>query len=607
MAGKIKKESCKLRKRQFLAAVAFSAVFLAGFFFVNVQEARANVFMDFLKFVTSPVTDTIESGFKYLIYGVFRLFAWFLGVAGTLFDWVIEPKNVYLVLDNPAIYESWKLVRDFMNLAFILTLLFSAFCTIFQVEKYHLKKILLTVFIMALLVNFSYPISRFIIDVSNVMFYFIINSMLPDKAGNGILANFADYSAITEILNPKSAGLSIGDSEVTYLLAICAFTFILMLTFMVLAVMFVIRLTVLGILIILSPAGFVGAIFPSTKHYADDWWSNLFKYSFFAPIMAFIMATSLNVMKHMNEKSAMQTFLEAAGQNAPGATDANFFGSMAFFAIPIIILWVGLSVAQKLSIAGAGAVVGRAKKVASWAGKAPFRRVWWGAKKVANATGIPGGIKLKVDNVLSKMASRQAEKEAIIAGKGPFAVPGAVIRNAESRAAEYEKSHESDASLKARAQKGDAGAALVLVKRGKMDDSTYGDFTSNNKEASVREYVAKKLKKNRVDILIAHKQKDANEKSKATAALIASGISSSSITPGMINSYIEREELGNLSPEEIKTQYWNTILSGASPQTKKNIRKMFAGLTDDALKEIGKAMSKNNRSSIDALRSGGIF
>lgn len=347
-----------------------------------------------LKMAAEPIGNLFYTAFKFLLYYVFVFVSWLLGVAGVLFGWVIDPKNVYVVLhNNAAIYESWKFVRDFFNLAFILVLLYSAFCTIFQIEKYHIKKIILMVILMALLVNFSFPVSRFIIDTSNVLFYYFMNGMFPNPQGDGVFAQIAAYSSIVDIIAPKSVESS--TTTVPYLLSIIVFTFILMLTLLVIAVMFVIRLVVLAILIIFSPIGFVAAIFPSTKHYADEWWSSLFKYSFFAPIMGFMIYVAIKMLEEMNKSNIGGTFLKVAGNNVGAQTiDPSFVASMAYFSIPIVILWLGLITAQKMSIAGAGAVTGAATKAAKWAGKLP----WRGAKAGFRATGVPGGVKQGFDH-----------------------------------------------------------------------------------------------------------------------------------------------------------------------------------------------------------------
>src|SRR3990167_7929341 len=119
--------------------------------------------------------------FNLLLYGVSLLIWLLLFLAGILFDWAVNPENFALVVNSKSVLVGWTIVRDALNLAFILVLLFSAFATIFQVEKFHLKKILLTLVLMALLVNFSYPISRFIIDAGNVPMYYLISTAFPNS------------------------------------------------------------------------------------------------------------------------------------------------------------------------------------------------------------------------------------------------------------------------------------------------------------------------------------------------------------------------------------------------------------------------------------------
>ncbi|MDP1619484.1 MAG: hypothetical protein Q8M12_00635, partial [bacterium] len=106
---------------------------------------------------------------------VLHVAGWVLNIAVILFAWIIDAEKLRAILVHPAIFKSWSLVRDFLNIGFILVLLFSAFSTIFQVDKYSYKKILLWLVIMALLVNFSYPITRFIIDVSNTLMYTLLS------------------------------------------------------------------------------------------------------------------------------------------------------------------------------------------------------------------------------------------------------------------------------------------------------------------------------------------------------------------------------------------------------------------------------------------------
>lgn len=80
--------------------------------------------------------------------------------------------------------------------------------------------------------------------------------------------------------------------------------------------------------------------------------------------------------------------LTAAGTQTTSVDMANFIAQAAFFTIPVIILWIGMGIAQTLSIAGAGTVTGKGRQFAKWAG-----RNWGGGRQIWNSSGIPGGVK----------------------------------------------------------------------------------------------------------------------------------------------------------------------------------------------------------------------
>lgn len=304
-----------------------------------------------------------------LIYGVFLLLANVLKVAGQLFDYAIDPQSFVAVLKADAIYNGWKMVRDLFNIAFILVLLFSAFSTIFQVESFHIGKIWLRLVIIALLVNFSYPIALFIIDTSNVLMYYLLNAALPD--GGSTSALFGKWSGITDAMIPRvgGAGSDINmnaDNLTMKLLMAIVMLFVLMATLMTMAILLVVRIVVLAILVVLAPAGFVSSILPSTKKYSDDWWSNLFKYSFMGPTLALMVLLGLKLMMEIKDSDALIVLNQKAASGSSDAGDASYLASITFFAIPIVIMWSGMIVAQKLGVAGAGFAVkvgqGAAKK-----------------------------------------------------------------------------------------------------------------------------------------------------------------------------------------------------------------------------------------------------
>ncbi len=218
-------------------------------------------------------TNPIGQAFKTLLYYLFVFVGWFTSVAVTLFSYVVDPANISGnagLLNLQAVYDMWKFVRDFINIFFILGLLFIAFAFVFQIDSYSNSKTIIKLIIAALLVNFSFPVARLIIDFANVPMYFFLQMIIGSgNNASGVLSSALGASGLQNLLLPE------GDSsDVSTLIAGIIFLFIFNITIFVFAFQFLIRLIALVILVILSPIGFVASGIPGLKKYGSQWWDN---------------------------------------------------------------------------------------------------------------------------------------------------------------------------------------------------------------------------------------------------------------------------------------------------------------------------------------------
>lgn len=330
-----------------------------------------------------------RSAINWTLYSILEFFGIFLGAIGFLFDWAVDPASIQM-LNYPSVYNGWRLVRDFLNMFFIIILLFSAFATIFQIDQYNLKKILLTLIIMALLVNFSFPISRVVIDAANVPMYFFINAAFQTPTGQtstSLSAVITKYTNLTKTLVPENSKAN-PNALPSQIIAAIVFVFITVITLASIAVLLVIRVLVLSLLVIFSPIGFVAAIFPATKGLSRKWWNYLFNQAFFGPAMALMLLLSIRLMQDI----ASSLPVEFSGNIASyGGADANAgtLANWAYYFIPVAVLWLGLMMAKSMGAVGATTVIGRAERVAAWGRGLPMRA----GKGVWRSTGIPGGVK----------------------------------------------------------------------------------------------------------------------------------------------------------------------------------------------------------------------
>jgi hypothetical protein len=322
----------------------------------------------------SYLGDAVEAGFKLLLYGVFVFFGYLTSVAVTLFGWAINPDYISGnagLLNGGSIYRMWQFIRDFFNLFFILVLLYIAFTVVFQINK-DFKKAILSLVLAALFVNFSFPVSRFLIDATNVPMYFFANQMLSDPSKPGESFGTAlKASQLQGILVPGSQGARfefLGTTTVSQLLTGVVFLFLFSITLLVLAILFIIRLMVLVILVIFSSVGFVASIIPGMGQYSKMWWDNFWKYALFGPAAMLMLLIATRFFAEISQDQTFSTVKTVATQ-ASTANDLGLIASMAMFSIPIIMLWMAMGLAQKMSIVGASSVVGLGQKVSKWVGK----------------------------------------------------------------------------------------------------------------------------------------------------------------------------------------------------------------------------------------------
>ena len=532
-------------------------------------------------------------GIKCLLLYVLKFIGALIVAASTLFVWVIDTANMKAVLDNSVIYELWGFVRDMLNVAFILVLLFSAFCTVFQISKYSYKSLLVTLIIMALLVNFSFPIARVIIDFSNVIMYYLINGLGSNIKDGKIFIDFANNGGLADIVNPKVGGSVSVNSDMSFLIAAIVFTFMFMVTLIIIAILLLIRIVVLAILIIFASIAFVGSIVPFLSKYASEWWDTLFKYAFFGPVMIFMMVVATKMMGEIAKKKGQMSII-ATAQTQPEI--AKTIAAFAFFSIPIVILWVGIGSAQKMSIAGAGAIVGRGEKFMKWVGRGTYKAPWMGFK----ATGIPGGVQQRYGEIKNKFKSSRESREARMATA--LGSKSAEERDMKKQADEYKK-EKSLPELQDLAKKGDAAAAYALADLKEMDSDVYNEFLRNTKGSTrIKSALDAKVKQNRTDVVAISKAEDINSKEYQDIKT-----ANPLWTPDMIKYQVIEDEMGKMTAEKWGDQNWAVV---DKKLTGPNRAKLSAALLDSYISlkpqaqgELSKRLSSAN---VKALRNLGV-
>jgi len=290
-----------------------------------------------------------------------------------LLDVIIIPLMQYNgFASSPVVNAGWAIIRDTVNMFFVIVLIVIAFATIFGgrvgqktvVWQQQVPRLM----IFALVINFSKTLCGLMIDIGQVIMLTFANA-LKDIAGG----NFIQLFGLNDIMSISTkSDLMEGVANSTGSEAAQAFDWaaagvmallmmiIVTTTVVILGVILAYRIVMLWILVTISPlAWFMGGasgVFDS-KAYAD-WWSNFKCYITVGPVLTFFMWLTLAVAGSGNIALTDSGFSTTAAADESGAGDVastnpanSLLGAfevsrMTSFIIGIAMMYAGFNAAQ---------------------------------------------------------------------------------------------------------------------------------------------------------------------------------------------------------------------------------------------------------------------
>ncbi len=292
-----------------------------------------------------------------------------------LFAFVVAPLIEAVLSIHPykdifvqVIYPGWLILRNLSNILFIIVLLIIGLATLFQVERYNYKHLLVKVILAAVMVNFSLVIGQSVLGIADT----VQNQFLPDR-GN-VIRSLGFELMVRPIqsmqLNDKSA--SGGLSNLTYPFFLFALALGAFFSFVAILVFLVVRIVGLWILLMVSPIAYVARILPNTEKYAEQWWSKFLAYAFITPIFAFFLnIAALFANSHVLSQGS--GLYDIAGNAAFSSGVANFVYLTASHITTLVFLMAGLAFAGSTGVVGAKSVTEFVKKGMrkpfTWTGK----------------------------------------------------------------------------------------------------------------------------------------------------------------------------------------------------------------------------------------------
>ena len=323
-----------------------------------------------------------------------------LAMVGKLFDLLLFftiDSSSYSGVYASFINEGWRILRDLVNIAFILVLLSLAIKIILDLKAAEAKKMIGTVVIIALLINFSLFFVRVIVDSGNVLAHVFYNAITA-TADTNYLGSKSISASLVNAYNPSRIFLAFHDENnqaaltikgqdpsapptqflqkgtdvnqyagyfILFSLLATALNVVTIWVFLVVCLLFLARTVGLWIVMLFAPIAFISYIVPKVEGFKTgfghhDWWMDLLKYTLLAPIFVFFLY--LIVM-----------FLNlGAVKDVLGAENASTLQKILAIMFPFFVVMAILLRAKKTASELAGSlgetIMGAAQKVAGVAG-----------------------------------------------------------------------------------------------------------------------------------------------------------------------------------------------------------------------------------------------
>ncbi len=305
-----------------------------------------------------------------ILSGILSIFIWALGLI-----LVLVIKGLVLIasyqhfIDSQAVILGWVIVRDICNMFFVVILMIIAFGTILHLEDYNYKKWLPKLILMAVLINFSKTICGLLIDITQVVMLTFVNAF-KDIGG----ANLTEMLGITKIVQISGSAGDVSTVVGAYVLGMI-YLIVAIIVIVTMAMMLAMRLVMIWIYVVLSPAAYLMSAFPGGQKYASQWWSEFIKNLIVGPVLAFFIWLSLAALsngnnftatidsanlQNANNQAAKEGSAVGSGSinGAVAGSEASTPGSLIQFIVAIGMLVGGLMVTQQIGGA-AGSMAGK--------------------------------------------------------------------------------------------------------------------------------------------------------------------------------------------------------------------------------------------------------
>jgi len=286
---------------------------------------------------------------------------------------VLMPAATYNdFVNSPVIGAGWAVIRDAVNMFFVIVFIAIAFGTILGLQKFQWRQQVPRLLLVAIFINFSRMLCGIAIDFSQVFMLTFINAV-KDIAGG----NFIQMFGLGDIMSGSSSGETGSDGGAVLMAAIVALVMMLivLVTVVFMCIAFLYRIVMLWVLVTVAPLAWftksLGDIMPQASKGYSEWWKKFLCTLMLGPILAFFLWLALAVAGSGGKIS---------GFDSVGTPEVNVFSNilgssrLITFIVGIFLLFAGFDTANDVCAAAdktMGSILGAAKKTSKAIAAAP--------------------------------------------------------------------------------------------------------------------------------------------------------------------------------------------------------------------------------------------
>jgi|GEM_PF-971195 len=437
-----------------------------------------------------------------------------------LIDFLIKIVQYNNFVKATPVQIGWPLIRDTMNMFFIVVVLVSAFATIIGYPKeFRYRDVLPKLLLMAVLINFSKTLIGLMIDFSQVVVLTFVNGFKQAAGGNFVqalgIAKIMRLKDTTGTIEETPTGEikisldSAGETSAWSLLNIVVSAVfaiwiisISITLILIMIVFFLARIIMLWFLLITSPIAFFAWSLPSSlkkalSSFSDEWWNRMSNALIGGPTMAFFLWLSLAMAQRHTD------FIGAGGLYDPKGASSEIgnyqkgsesvwgteFGepdTFATFIIMVAFMLLGVQVSVKF----AGSVAPGSEKILSFLKSGGAAGI--GVAGVMAAGKLAG----KATATAARTTGRVAVGGAKLAGKGAKLAGSEILKRtdfAQKLAGDIRKDRFLQMVLPDRAQKAIGKFAGSHQERAKEKEASLTQIMSGMTATERDQYLQQRL------------------------------------------------------------------------------------------------------------------